>query len=96
MASYRKSTANDLVNPIFSVDPDEGANGLTLALYPLHLVLGTTGPTLAGAGISLGLASSVGILAIFVCRRAKALLVGTVQRKQQCWRVNLENAHTMV
>lgn len=87
LASYRESTANELVNPIFNVHPDGGNNGLTLALYPLHLVHGTAVLTIVGASINLSLASSVGILTIFVRHRAKALLVRIAQKTQQCWRL---------
>lgn len=82
LASYRASTANGLVIPIFRVGPEEKNNDLTLALYPLHLVHGTAGPMLAGAGISLGLASSVGVLTLFVCHRTKALLVSVFLQTQ--------------
>ena len=75
--TYRNATDNGAVETISSLRPDGENGGLILALYPQYLDRETVDPTVGGAGVSLALALSIGLLCVFVRRRAKALLVST-------------------
>ncbi|KAK8003965.1 hypothetical protein PG989_003684 [Apiospora arundinis] len=78
--SYRNFTDQGAVATFSALRPDTQNGGLQIALYPLYLDLGPIDLRLAGAGLSLALALSIGLLCVFVRRRVKALLLADWQR----------------
>ncbi|KAI1857378.1 uncharacterized protein JN550_013258 [Neoarthrinium moseri] len=78
--SYIKATDRGFRTTVVFLRPDALNGGLSIALYPQHLDLGPIQLTLAGDGLSLASALSIGLLCVSVCRRAKSLLLADWQR----------------